>query len=141
MGMNMFLWTFVSETGRDALLEWASEIRLPTRVRAIVDQKLDVLRQQPFETIIHTNLLAGPIAKQGHIYNLQINREVTVRLMLCRGPLSADVGYTLLLGAVERDGRLVPAEAPEMATRNRELVVTDPDRRRKPYERFGKTID
>jgi hypothetical protein len=135
------LWTFVSEGGRDVLRDWAKEVRLPTRVRALVDQKVNVLRQQPFETVIHTHLLAGPIAKQHHIYKLRVNGSVAVRLMLCRGPLVGESGYTLLLGAVERDSNLVPADAPERATRNRTVVLGDPVHRRKEHESFGTADD
>jgi hypothetical protein len=138
LDQDMTLWTFVSESGRDMLADWAGELRLPTRVRAAIDQKADVLRQQPFEILIHTNLLAGPIAKQRHIYKLRVNGDIAVRLMLCKGPLERDDGYTILLGAVERDGKLVPADAPERASLNRELVLKSPRERRKFYERLGK---
>ncbi|MEK7993365.1 MAG: hypothetical protein AAB403_06120 [Planctomycetota bacterium] len=137
----MPLWTFVSESGRDVLKEWAREARLATRVRARLDQKLDVLRRQSFEILIHTHLLAGPIAKQLHIYKLRVDGQVAVRVMLCRGPLPGEPGYTLLAGALERDRRLTPADAPERATRNRDKVISDPVHRRKPYERFGTTDD
>ena len=134
---SMALWTFVSESGRDVLKEWADDARLPTRVRALVDQKMTVLQQQPFESLIHTNLLAGPIAKQRHIYKLRVNGSVAVRILLCRGPLSGEFAYTLLLGAVERDRLLVPNNAPERAAHHRDLIIADPARRRKRHEPFG----
>jgi hypothetical protein len=135
--LRMPLWTFVSESGRDVLREWANEIRLPTRLRARLDQKLDVLCTQPFASVIHSSLLAGPIAKQRHIYKLRVNESMALRPLLCKGPLSGEAGYTLLLGAVERDRKLVPGDAPERASRNRELVILDPQHRRKTHERFG----
>ena len=103
--MNIALWTFVSESGREVLRDWANRIGLPTLVRAQLDQKLDVLRQQPFDVVIHTHLLA-PVGKQRHIYKLRVNGKVAARPMLCRGPLANESAYTLLVGAVERDGRL-----------------------------------
>jgi hypothetical protein len=134
---SMPLWTFVSESGRDVLKEWARKVRLPTWARARLDQKLDVVSQQPFETLIHTRLLAGPIAKQRHIYKLRVDGATAVRVMLCRGPLLGESGHTLLEGALERDRRLTPPDAPERAARNREKVISDPAHRRKPYEPFG----
>jgi hypothetical protein len=132
--VSITLWTFLSESGRDTLQEWSDGARLPTRVRALMDQKLDVLRCQPFEAVIHSKLLAGPIAQ--HIYKLRLNGIVAVRIMLCRGPLLGDVGYTMLVGAVERDGKLVPRDAPERAGRNRAIVLERPKERRKVHDRF-----
>jgi hypothetical protein len=122
------LWAFFSERGRDTVMAWADRERLPTRVRAVLDQKCDVLRCQPFECVVHSKLLAGPIAR--HIYKLRLNGAIAVRIMLCRGPFDGEVAYTLLEGAVERDGKLVPRDAPDRAVRNRLTLIDDPHRRK-----------
>lgn len=99
-----------------------------------MDQKVLVLRQQPFEIVLHTHLLA-PIAT--HIYKLRVNGTVAVRLMLCRGPVVGEEGYTILVGATERDRKLFPRDAPHQASRNRGLVIRDPAHRRKEHETFA----
>jgi hypothetical protein len=134
--MSGRLWTFVTESQRDALRDWAHGLRLQTPVRAKLDRKLDMLQQQTFEILLHTKVVSGPILKD--IYKLRVNGEVAARIMFCRGPLPRDEGYTLLAGAEERNWKLEPLDAPERASHRRELVLKDPEHRRKPYERFGK---
>ena len=134
--LPLVLWTFVSMTGRDVLGEWASSIRMPKATRAKLDQALDRLGQLPFEKAIHTHLLA-PVARERHIYKLRVNGHVAVRIMLCRGPLRAEDAYTLLVGAVERDGRLDPPDAPRKAANRLEEVLRHPSERRKLYEGLG----
>lgn len=126
--MQNTLWAFTSKGGRDIVSEWVNAVRLPTRVRAVLDQKCDVLRCQPFESVVHSKLLAGPIAK--HIYKLRLNGTIAVRIMICRGPVAEEIEYTLLEGAVERDGKLVPRDAPDRASRNRLTLLAHPHRRK-----------
>jgi hypothetical protein len=137
VSVSVSLWDFVSHRGRDEVREWARSIRMPIHVRAVLDQKLDVLRQQPLDLVLHTHLLAGPIGK--HIYKLRVNGTVAVRLMLCQGPMPGEAGYTLLCGATERDRHLIPRDAAEQARRNRGLILADPQHRRRPHEPFGES--
>jgi hypothetical protein len=51
-----------------------------------------------------------------------------LRPMLCRGPIDPDREYTLLLGAIEKGGRL-PKGAPQQAEENRLTVLNDSSRR------------
>lgn len=110
------------------ILRWAKDTRLTTRDRAALNQKLDRLHQLDFDLAIGTKLLAGPIAKQRHIYKLVIHGDVMLRPLLCRGPIDPETEYTLLLGAIERGGKL-PKEAPQHAEENRLIVLKDLSRR------------
>jgi hypothetical protein len=130
--IDVVLWTFVPPNGRDALAEWAHHVRLPIRERTLVDQKLHVLRSMPFEIVRNTKLLAGPIAP--HIYKLRVNASLAVRIMLCRGPMPNEVCYTLLVGAIERGGKLDPHDAPARACDCRAQVLSAAAQRRKAYE-------
>ena len=130
------IWTFVTVNSRDALSEWADHVRLPTRERALLDQKLDVLQSLPFEVVINTKLLAGPLTGVAHIYKLRVNASLAVRIMLCRGPVSGELCYTLLDGAIERGGKLDPPQAPRRASERRTLVIEAPQQRRKRHEGF-----
>jgi len=51
-----------------------------------------------------------------------------LRPMCCREPFSSNE-YTILAGAIEKDGRLVPADVKEAAQANRKELVADPTRR------------
>lgn len=92
----------------------------------MLNQKLARFQQIDFELAIGTKLLAGPIYQ--HIYKLVIHGDVMLRPMLCRGPIEPEAEYTLLVGAIERGGKL-PKGAPQQAEENRQTVLDDPARR------------
>jgi hypothetical protein len=121
------LWDFLDVRGENVILQWVRDARLSKRDRAQLNQKFTRLIQVDFTLAINTKLLAGPIS--GRIYKLVIHGDVMLRPMLCKGPINNDTEYTLLLGAVEKGGRL-PAGAQEQATRNRQTVIDNPSRRR-----------
>lgn len=126
------LFDFLSVRGENLIGRWARDERLSARDRAILNQKLDRLLQMGFELAQKTKLLAGPV--HGHVYKLRVFGDVMMRPMLCRGPLKIDQEYTLLLGAIERNGELRPADWKTSAVENREIVAQRPDRRC-PHER------
>lgn len=108
------------------MLKWVKDERLTARSRAMLNQKFDRLCQMDFQLAVGTKLLAGPIHK--HVYKLVIHSDVMLRPMLCKGPINVDAEYTLLLGAVEKGGKL-PAGSKERAESNRETILKDPTRR------------
>jgi hypothetical protein len=123
---QLVLWDFLSPRGENMILRWAKGARLTTRDRAVLNQKLARLQQMDFDLAIGTKLLAGPIFR--HVYKLVIHSDVMLRPMLCRGPIDPEAEYTLLLGAIERGGKL-PKEAPRQAEENRQTVLDSPSRR------------
>jgi hypothetical protein len=131
---EIMLWVFLSPRPRseNLILRWVRDERLTTRDRAMLNQKLDRLRQLDYDLAIGTKLLAGPIYK--HIYKLIIHGDVMLRPLLCRGPIDSEAEYTLLLGAIEKGGKL-PKGAPQQAEENRLVVLSDPSRRAK-HERI-----
>jgi hypothetical protein len=126
------LWDFVSPRGENMILRWVRDERLTVRARAALNQKLDRLVQMDFDLAIETKLLAGPI--YGNIYKLVIHAGVMLRPTLCRGPLNNSREYTLLLGAIEKGGKL-PRGSEEKAAENRGIILADPARRRE-HERI-----
>lgn len=69
---------------------------------------------------------------------MQIHGDIQLRPKLCKGPVKNDDEYTLLLGAEERDRKLVPSNAKRDAESNRETVLAFPETRRKTHERIPK---
>jgi hypothetical protein len=120
------LWDFLSARGENAILRWVRVERFSKRDRAVLNQKLERLAQVDFQLAIGTKLLAGPIYK--HVYKLVIHGAVMLRPMLCRGPINNEAEYTLLRGAIERNGKL-PVEAMKEAEANRDTIISDPRRR------------
>jgi hypothetical protein len=51
-----------------------------------------------------------------------------LRPMCCRGPFGPNE-YTILAGAVEKDGKLVPKDVKERAQQNLRALRADPSRR------------
>ncbi len=93
-------------------------------------QKLDMLERGG--STVCPGLIFGPIVKE--IYKLKIKGNkgmVQLRPMICRGPFGdKKADSTLLVGAIERGGRLDPAGAPREAQLNRETLLSDWTRRR-----------
>lgn len=133
----MELWDYQFQ-GENKILEWAKEIRLGKRDRALLDQKLDSLQALRFELASHTHLLAGPLnnSKDKHIYKIRVNASIMIRILVCRGPLANENGITLLAGATERNNRIEPARAISDASVRRAQVAKDPGSYRRRHERF-----
>lgn len=121
------LWDFLSPRGENLILRWARQEKINPGDRARLDQKLERLQQIDFNLAIGTKLLNGPLRKE--IYKLKVHGQAMYRPMLCRGPVNKNSEYTLLIGAIERDGDLEPASCLEDAARNREAIVADNGRR------------
>jgi hypothetical protein len=121
----------VNEKGVNEIKEWMKTLQ--KRELAKINQKLDMLEKAGPD--LSPELLAG--THQRHIKKIRATGRVTIRLMVCRGPLDPNREFTLLYGAFERDRKLVPPNAEELAERNRSEVLKDPPRRRKKHERIG----
>ena len=101
---------------------------LSKRDRIILNEKFRYLVQVDFSRAIKMHLLADPISK--HIYKLRAKGSVQLRPMLCKGPINNDTEYTLLLGAVEKGGKL-PAGSELQAENNRQMVIQSLSRRQR----------
>ena len=142
MGLGMVIWDF-HLADRNLIREWAEDVRLGKRDRALLDQKLDALSALDFELATHTHLVAGPLnnSTDKHIYKLRVNASIMIRVMLCKGPLQGEAACTLLVGATERDRMLVPKNAPETASTRRSQVLAAPKQYRRMHERFIQAKD
>ena len=126
------IYDYVNANGVNEIREWMMRT-LQKRELAKVNQKLDMLEKAGPE--LSPGLLAG--THHRHIDKLRVNGSVAIRIMVCRGPLDPNREFTLLYGAFERDRRLVPANAEDLAELNRSEVLRDPLRRRRKHERIG----
>lgn len=70
-----------------------------------------------------------PIAAD--IYKIKIKGAVQLRPMACKGPISIDREYTILLGWIERNNERVPNAVKIKAQQNRAILMRNPDRRRR----------
>jgi hypothetical protein len=126
------LYDFVDTHGVNVIKEFT--LGLQKRERARLRNRLGILERTGPD--VGTGLLDG--THQKHIDKLKVTGQVTIRLMLCRGPINMDGEFTLLFGAFERDRRLVPANAEDRAEINRTEVIKNPSQRRCTHERIDR---
>jgi hypothetical protein len=69
------------------------------------------------------------------IKKLKVHGNVQLRPHLCAGPINRSQEFTILVGAKEKDWKLDPSNAGEIAEKRRNEIVTDPTRR-VPHERI-----
>ena len=122
--MSFSLYDYIDEGGENVILSWRS--RLTARSKAQFDSKLHMLEISGPNS--GPKLLAGPIKKTGHIYKLIIHADVMLRPMLCKGPFEMNTEFTLLIGAKEVQGVLIPG--PESAVENRAILLANKGRRK-----------
>ena len=119
------LYDYLDNRGDNDFASWS--LTLQTRDRAKLSQKLRMLENVGSD--LPPELLAGPIKDYAHIYKMRINGQVALRPLLCKGPINNGQEFTLLKGASEKDRKLIPPNAPAIATTRREEILVDPKRR------------
>jgi len=117
--------------GANQFKAWSQCLQKPELAKLNV--KLDMLQKHGPD--LPPQLLAGPIRGHNHIYKLKIKGHVQLRPLLCKGPIRNDEEYSLLIGAIEQGGKLVPAGAAAEAERRRQEIIADPQQRRTLHER------
>jgi len=123
------LYDYVDRRGDNIILKWMQSLQVPDRAR--LKAKMDMLRKNGPD--LPTGLLSD--TRISNIKKIRVNGRVALRPMLCRGPIWMDKEFTFLLGATERDGKLSPIDAPEIADRHRAKVRSAPSERRVIHDR------
>lgn len=119
----MILFEYVDRRGRGVITDW----RLEVRQRAKLDEQLDRLRQIDWRLALG-RLIHG--AGSRHVFKIRVRGNVQLRPLLYRPP-GAPREIVFVMRAVERDGRLDPIDALEMAELRRKRTIVQPERRRK----------
>lgn len=116
----------------NVIKEWTEGLQKKDRAR--LNSKLDMLEKHGTD-LSHT-LLSD--TGQPDIKKLRITgkRFLTLRPMLCQGPISRKEEFTLLLGAIEKDRKTIPANAAAKAAAYRKQLINNPSQRC-PHERVG----
>lgn len=116
----------------NVIKEWSEGLQ--KRDRARLNSKLDMLEQHG-TNLSHT-LLSD--TSESEIKKLRITgkKVLTLRPMLCHGPASHKEEFTLLLGAIEKDRKTIPADAAKRAAANKKQLINNPSQRC-PHERVS----
>ena len=124
--MAWIIYEFLDNRGEGVIKTWLEHERIQKPARALLEQKLRLL------ATVGRDLPPGLLAHLGGaIYKLKVRAQgVQLRPMVCEGPINNDAEFTLLIGAVERGGRLEPRDGQERAEENRQTIIANPSRRR-----------
>lgn len=121
--MTYELFDYVDGQGRNVFKAWTEGLQKAERAK--LNAKLDMLRMHG------TGLFPNPLTGTGTagIQKLRVRGKVELRPLLCLGPLNVEGEFTLLMGATERDSKLVPQNADQTANTYKTAILADPNRR------------
>jgi len=125
----VIIYEYVDSQGNGEITEWRKTLQKDQLAQLDVKIEL-ILRVDDLDML--PGILVGTGQKNRkektpHIFKLQIGGRIRLRPMVCTGPSG---GITLLLGAVERNWKLEPRNAPELAELRRKEIIANPGRRR-----------
>ena len=111
-----------------AIRKWLESERVSTAQIATFQDKMDTLEQSGPE-MVPGFITETPVAKDIYKMKIKGNKGMKqLRPMCCRGPFGPNE-YTILAGAVEKDGKLVPGDVKKRAQDNLRALRADPSRR------------
>jgi hypothetical protein len=122
--MTFSIYEYVDANGVNQMQPWVAGLQV--RQRAGLDSILDKLHLNG--EAMRPTMLAGT-AEPG-ISKLRIHGNVQLRPLLCTGPVSIAVEFTLLHGATEVGGKIKPKGAEGAAAIRKTEVAADPTNRR-----------
>ena len=125
------LFDYVDGHGRNVFKDWTQGLQ--KKELGKLNAKLDMLEMHGAD--LFPNTLSG--TDTAGIQKLRVHGKVQLRPLLCLGPINVDAEFTLLMGATERDSKLVPEDADQTADTHKNAVLADPNNRRKKHERVG----
>jgi hypothetical protein len=119
------LYDYVLSNGTNDILEWARSLQPAERGK--LNNKLDMLAIHGPH--LRPHVLAGTDAPG--IQKVRVRGSVELRPLLCEGPVSVNIEFTLLAGAKEIGSVLRPKGVLEVAMNRKAEVLADPTRRKK----------
>jgi hypothetical protein len=126
--MIFILYDYVDVKKRNTIKKWTED--LTTASRAKLNAKLDMLAKTGDDLMPH--VLTG--TDTPGIYKLRVKGKVQLRPMLCKGPITKNTEFTLLIGAKEVQSKLVPIKA-DLKANQRKITIEQDNTRRIEHER------
>ena len=128
--MKYALFDYLTNKGINDFKIWTEKLQKTQRAK--LNAKLDMLKQKGPELFPH--ILTG--TNTAGIQKLRVSGNVQLRPMLCKGPIDIEKEFTLLKGAIEKQGKLQPKKADQIASDRKKDVIKDKTRRTK-HERIS----
>ena len=124
---------FLDDRKRDVIREWMKDVKMSAKCRAKMDRWVRYLEATDSE-VWHADLIK-PLKGHSYIYELRIEcMGVEYRPLGCFGPNQTpftstnEKQFTLVIGAIEKDDKFIPLQAPETAKGRRILIHNDRSR-------------
>jgi hypothetical protein len=128
------LFDYLDPRGGNVIHGWAWGLGEEQRAR--LDLKVDVLERA--EEDLPPKLLTptSGMPRQKHILEIPIKGKIALRPMLCREPFNKRE-FTFLFGAIERDRKYIPRDAPRRAETHRLDLISRGEQGRENHKRFS----
>jgi len=110
--------TFVTRRGIDRIQEWIKY--LPTKAQVAIDERIRFLAlggnwSRPY---------AAKLKGYDSIWEIRVKSEnIQYRPLGCFGP--GENVFSILIGAIEKNNRFVPKDAPKIAEKRKQLIYQD----------------
>lgn len=128
--MPFTLYDYLNSKAENEFKTWTTQLQKVERGK--LNARLDWLYIHGTE--LRPEILAG--TGLGGIEKLKVKGQTQLRPLLCDGPISVGLEFTLLLGAREKGDKWSPKDAPHKALVNKQTVLKNHSRR-KIHERVS----
>jgi len=117
-------------TRENIIKAWLKDESVQFKQIVAFQEKIDTLEQSGPD-MVPGFISDTPVAKEIYKMKIKGNKGLKqLRPMCCRGPFGQNE-YTVLVGAIEKDNKLIPSNAKERAQTNLITFKADPTRRRR----------
>ena len=121
--MKYALFDYVTDKGINDFKIWTEKLQKTQRAK--LNARLDMLEKNGPDLFPH--ILTG--TDTAGIQKLRVPGKVQLRPMLCKGPINVKTEFTLLIGAIEKQDKLQPKKADQIADDRKKDVIKDKTRR------------
>ena len=112
----------------NAIKAWLKDEAISVAQVAAFQDKIDTLEESGPD-MVPGFISETPVAADIYKMKIKGNKGMKqLRPMCCWGPFGSNE-YTILIGAIEKDGKLIPEDAKERAQANRKELIADRSRR------------
>jgi hypothetical protein len=121
--MKYALFDYVTDKGTNDFKIWTEKLQKTQLAK--LNARLDMLENKGSD--LFPQILTG--TDTAGIQKLRVRGKIELRPMVCTGPINHKKEFTLLVGAIEKQGKLEPKKADQIADKRKKEVIKDKTRR------------